>query len=320
MEITQLELQNKAMLVSINIKMWEGRKVDKKASREVAENNHADEKRAGRYNKHLLSDAPCLEKIKTLVGQIRQYVYKVTLPWQDDGGRILPSDLYFPFMEQMRAFDAQFRDAFAEFLCEYDSYIEANRSYLGDMHRREDYPTPEKLANKFVLTYKVWPLPCGGDFRAGLSTEEQEKQAQLIDQAVRDSVQQGIQSLWLRLHTVVKRMAERLADPDGKVYKTLVTNIQELVNILPLLNIARDPELAKLAETANQQLCQYTSEDLKKDSAMRQQTAECATALANSIAEVLDIPKLDLPEAVPAEEAAPQETYLVPTLPFVGTR
>ena len=89
-------ISDKAMLICLHITMWTARKHDKRVSEEVAQSHEATTN-AGRYNKHLLDQAEKLEELRTLAGQIRQYFYKVTLPWSDEGYRLLPSHLYFEF-------------------------------------------------------------------------------------------------------------------------------------------------------------------------------------------------------------------------------
>jgi hypothetical protein len=317
MKIAQLDVTKKAMLAAIHFSTWSARKHDKKASREVAANNNASED-AGRFNKYLLKNSEKFDAIKTVETRIRQYFYKITLPWSDDGQRILSSDFYFEFMEKMREFAEEFRMAVNEFLDMYETYIEENRARLGNMHQRSEYPTIAKLQERYAFTFEVLPMPVGQDFRVNLSEEEQARIAQDIDRNSREKLQNGIQDLWFRLHKVVAKMAETLAVPDKGFHKTLVTNIEDLVEILPQLNITDDSNLTSLTNQVKTQLCQYTAEMLKNDAVTRQQTAQHATNIANTIAGVLDIPKMEAPSPVVVmPKPAPVDDTL--TLPFAQT-
>ena len=51
---------------------------------------------------------------------------------------------------------------------------------------------------------------------------------------------------------------------------SLVTNLSDMVEILPALNVTNDPELEKFAELAKKELLFYTAEDLRQSSAVRQ--------------------------------------------------
>ena len=58
-----------------------------------------------------------LDELRTLAGQIRQYFYKITLPWSDEGFRLLPANLYFDLMARMREFEAELRAGSRGFSC-----------------------------------------------------------------------------------------------------------------------------------------------------------------------------------------------------------
>ena len=100
-------ITEKAMLAAVHISVWTAVKHDRKVSREVAD-QHGAHQGAGRYNKQLLHGAAKLEELRTLAGQIRQHFYKVTLPWSDEGFRLLPANFYFDLMARMREFEASF--------------------------------------------------------------------------------------------------------------------------------------------------------------------------------------------------------------------
>jgi len=64
-------------------------------------NQHAAASDAGKFVKNLLPDE-AIEPIKKLDGEIRQFHYDNTVPWGDDGLRLLPILRYDPYMEKMR--------------------------------------------------------------------------------------------------------------------------------------------------------------------------------------------------------------------------
>ena len=100
-------IQERAMLAAVHISIWTAVKHDRGVSRDVAERNGAPMS-AGRYNKQLLRGADKLDELRTLAGQVRQYFYKITLPWTDEGYRLLPANIYFDLTARMREFEASF--------------------------------------------------------------------------------------------------------------------------------------------------------------------------------------------------------------------
>ncbi len=94
-------IQERALLAAVHISIWTAVKHDRGVSRDVAERNGAPMS-AGRYNKQLLRGADKLDELRTLASQVRQYFYKITLPWTDEGYRLLPANLYFDLTARMR--------------------------------------------------------------------------------------------------------------------------------------------------------------------------------------------------------------------------
>ena len=279
-------ITERAMLAAVHISIWTAVKHDRKISRDVA-NQHGAHQGAGRYNKQLLRGADKLDELRTLAGQVRQYFYQITLPWSDEGFRLLPSNLYFDLTTRMREFEASFEQGVESFLQVYPQYIEQVRPELNGLFREEDYPAAEKLRKKFGVKLDILPIPSGNDFRVQMSAEEQARVAREIDANVRQSLTRGTEDLWKRLREVVAHMVDRLNEPESRFHATLVTNIFDLVELLPKLNVTGDPELNRFAEEARQKLCTYTAHDLKKHELLRVATAVDAAGIVSRMDEAI---------------------------------
>jgi hypothetical protein len=279
-------ITERAMLAAIHISVWTAIKHDRKVSREVAE-QHGAYAGAGRYNKQLLREAERLESLRSLSGQIRQYFYKITLPWSDEGYRLLPAHFYFELTTKMREFEHTFAQQVEEFLAVYPSYIEQVRPELNGLFREIDYPSTDKLRKKFGVRLEVVPIPSGNDFRVTLSQEEQARVAREIDENVRQSLQKGTEDLWTRLKGVVAHMVERLNEPESRFHASMVTNIGELVDLLPRLNVNQDEELNRFAGQIRDRLCGFTARDLKKNEILRAATANEAAEILTKMDAVL---------------------------------
>ena len=234
-------ITERAMLAAVHISIWTAVKHDRKVSRDVAD-QHGAHQGAGRYNKQLLRGADKLDELRTLAGQIRQYFYKITLPWSDEGFRLLPANFYFDLMARMREFEASFEQGVESFLRVYPQYIEQVRPELNGLFREEDYPVAEKLRTKFGLKVEILPIPTGADFRVQMSAEEQARVSREIDANVRESLMRGTEDLWKRLREVVAHMVDRLNEPESRFHGSLVTNVLDMVEILPRLNVNGDAD------------------------------------------------------------------------------
>jgi hypothetical protein len=280
-------ITQKAMLAAVHISIWTATKHDRKVSRDVAD-RHGARERAGRYNKQLLMGAGKLEDLRTLAGQIRQHFYKITLPWSDEGFRLLPSHFLFDLTARMREFEAGFSLGVDQFLGVYPDYIREARAELGSLFREEDYPSVGKLREKFSVRLEILPVPTGDDFRVTMSAEEQARIAREIDANVRQSLTRGTEDLWKRLRDVVSHMVDRLNEPESRFHATLVTNISDLVSLLPQLNVNQDPDLERFAEQIRDSLCNYTAQDLKKHDTLRATTATEAAGIVAKMDKVLE--------------------------------
>ena len=279
-------ITEKAMLAAVHISIWTAVKHDRKVSRDVAD-QHGAHHGAGRYNKQLLRGAHKLDELRTLAGQIRQYFYKITLPWSDEGFRLLPSNFYFELMARMREFEASFEQAVESFLRVYPQYIEQVRPELNGLFREEDYPSTDKLRSKFGIKLEVLPIPSGADFRVQLSADEQARVSREIDANVRESLTRGTEDLWKRLREVVAHMVDRLNEPESRFHGSLVTNIADLVEILPKLNVSGDADLNRFAGQIKQRLCNYSAQELKKNELLRAVTATDASKIVTEMDDLL---------------------------------
>jgi hypothetical protein len=280
-------ITQKAMLAAVHISIWTATKHDRKVSRDVAD-RHGARERAGRYNKQLLMGASKLEDLRTLAGQIRQHFYKITLPWSDEGFRLLPSHFLFDLTARMREFEAGFSSGVDQFLGVYPDYIREAMAELGSLFREEDYPSADKLREKFSVRLEILPVPTGDDFRVTMSAEEQARIAREIDANVRQSLSRGTEDLWKRLREVVSHMVDRLNEPETRFHATLVTNISDLVTLLPQLNVNQDPDLERFAAQIRDSLCNFTAQDLKKHDILRATTAAEAAGIVAQMDEVLE--------------------------------
>jgi hypothetical protein len=90
------------------------------------------------------------------------------------------------------------------------------------------------------------------------------------------------------MREVVKHLVDRLSEPESRFHATMVTNIFDLVSLLPQLNVNQDPDLERFALQIRDRLCNYTAQDLKKDDELRTSTAAEAAGIVAEIDQVLE--------------------------------
>jgi hypothetical protein len=120
-----------------------------------------------------------------------------------------------------------------------------------------------------------------------MSAEEQARVSREIDSSVRESLMRGTEDLWRRLREVVTHMVERLNEPESRFHGSLVTNVLDLVEILPRLNVNGDADLNRFSEQVKERLCNYSAQDLKKHDLLRVTTAADAANIVAQMDSVL---------------------------------
>ena len=207
--VAEPSLSSRAMLCALSISMWSARKHDPDASQEIAQ-RHGAQADAGRYHKVLLPKA-ALAEIQKVVSDARQEHYFMTLPWDDNGYRVLPAAAYMDHTEKMRELSNRFTPTVYSLAQQFGWHlVEEAKVRPGGLFRPEDYPTPDGLRSKFSFATKVMPLPDAADFRVTLGDEEKERIKRQITTAVEASLQVASRDLWQRLYEAVSHLAERL--------------------------------------------------------------------------------------------------------------
>jgi len=275
-----MSLNDKAMLVYLNISFWTARKYDKKISKEVEDKYGTDE--AGRYNKILIAKEH-LANIKKIISVARTFHYENTLPWMDNGGRLLPSSNYFDYVNAIRNFQDEYERETANFLLVYPNLKFEARQRLNAMFEEDDYPDLDIIRLKYAFRSQITPVPEAGDFRVKITDDEVAMIRESLEQQVKNSTETAMNDLWKRLFNVVEHMSERLSDPDNKFKNSLVENIEDLCELLPKLNITDDPVLAVAVNEIKAKLTINDSQTLRDNNIIRNKTANEAQKILNKM-------------------------------------
>ena len=280
-----MSISEKAMVVRLQLSCWTGMKRDRQISDEVAKNKGA-EGDAGIWATLMVPKSQ-LKGIKTAMNRARQVWLDMTLPWLDDGSRILPAASFIEFTEKMRKHQDSIREEIDKFMQNYPQLLERAKSRLGELFSPEHFPTEAQLRAKFGMKINFYPIGDPDDFRVKLS----KKEVALIKNQIRDNIgaalNDAIKSLYGRLHEKVKRVAERLSKEEVIFRDSLINNIKEFCEMLPRLNIAEDRELEQLRRKVLKEVASESPEWLRNDSERRQEVAAVAAGIQAKIEEYL---------------------------------
>ncbi|MDR1282408.1 MAG: hypothetical protein LBK99_16540 [Opitutaceae bacterium] len=273
---TSTDLTKKILVVDLSIGCLGTSTTDTEATNEVIKKNAASHD-AGRFSKNLLKEP--LAPIKRIMGKARRLHREYTLPGLSRGLNVLPVSLHAKYTELMTAKQTEYFEAVAVFRSGYETHKADDQNKLGTLFRPSDYPPAETLDRYFKFDFTVLDMP-QGDFqrldgiysvRAQELKANYEKRMQEIGETAANTVRKTLAEL-------IGKVAERLSDPEAKVYDSLLQNLRDYLAMVPALNVTNDPEVELVRAEALQKL-DVSTEMLRKSQFAREQTALSAQSI-----------------------------------------
>lgn len=285
-----MNLQERAMLAALHIRRWGGTRTDKKVTSDVAKQHAVTERRAGNYRKHAINvDAPTFKAVVTAASELRARHMHWTLPWGEEGARILPSANFEKYSDEMRAARADFDRKSAEFVTAFPELKAAAKIELNGLYNETDYP--KDIAAKFGVELSIMPLPNAADFRVKLPDDAVATIKANIEVELQRTTSFAMREPYERLFAHITRMVDRLSyqpkptDKHKGIFRdTLVTGLAELCEVLPGLNIMNDPHLDELRRKSEALIAGIDPQSLRDSPTLRATVCAKATEIQNAMA------------------------------------
>ena len=265
-----------ALIVEFSTSVWTARKHDRTITEELLNTQHAGSKGAARVHKHLLAGRNELDIITQCVNRARNYIYAHTMPWSDNGDRLLPTVFFDRFNTRMKEYDEEFWKLVADFKVVYPTLMTAQAMALGQMYNRSDFPTLAELERKFAFAYNYLPVPTQGDFRVDVGNNAQAELQAQMEKLGNKRVDTAVKDVKDRFQEHLKRMSDRLTvdvvageEKKRKFHDTMIDGALELCELAQGLNITKDPELEQVRMTLKQALVGVTPDEVRKNPAVR---------------------------------------------------
>lgn len=262
-----MSITQDCMILNLQIGIWQGRRLDKEASREVTQRAKAEED-AARVNKHLVPQAT-LAPINTAAGAVRNHFYAETLPWKDNGDRLLTRRQYLRFIEQHEGLVSKFHAAVGEFLSV--TYIRARDQAsfrMGELFKPQDYPEPRELRTRFYIQMDIDAVCESSDFRVQLDQKHLDEVKSGMEQAMQSRINTAMAEVWRRLNESLTHFQTKMAG-DEIFRDSTVRNVQSLVDAIADLNVVGDPNLERIRQEIRDRLAGFEPQQLREDPAAR---------------------------------------------------
>ena len=283
-----MSISTKAMVLNLQIGIWQGYRLDKEASAKVTKDAGADSD-AARVNKHLVPKE-ALAPVVTASNAVRTHFYAKTLPWKDNGDRLLTRAMYMDFIQEHGELMGKFEEAVDDFLTkDYPKAREQAEFRMGNLFKPDDYPSAAALRQRFYINLDIDAVTEAGDFRVTLDAEHADDVRAQMERSMHERIGRAMKDIYVRLGEVVGHFAKTMAD-EKKVFRdSAVSNIEKLVDLIPGLNVLDDPDLNALGVEIRQKLMGIDPKDLRKNPEVRSQAAKDAEAIMERMAGFMSV-------------------------------
>jgi len=284
------DLSAMTMMVRWAVSVPTLRKKDKKATRE-AEIAAGAKRGKANLTKALLGDCAEFKTLNDYIGNARNQHYRLTLPWYDNGHRIVTTHAMMGHRQEMGGHKIKIEELFEEFLQVYDAAKHAEQDGMGAFWVDAEYPSVEKLRSKFKVHLEYCGLP-KNDFRSDLVSEVAQEVIDDHIQGDQERTANAMNHLWTQLYEQLTRFSKQLeVDETGKgnkLYTSTVTRNLELCDMLATFNVTGDRQMEE-----NRQRLERVFSGLTLDG-VKNSPSERATKKQELDAAIAALPSLDM--------------------------
>jgi len=288
-------LSSNYLLCDLTIRSWAGRSTDADATKEVIESKGAS-KDAGKFNKNLMASARGeLDAVTKQAASLRHFFYSKTLPWtttsegKKSGDRIIASAAAMDFLQEFKTFKIEYDAAVKALVLVWDERVAQAMSNLGLMADATEYPAAHEIPKKFAIQLDMCPIPAQSDFKrlnvpAALATALGNRHKATAAQQVQNAMNEMRDRMLAELERIYTQMNKHANGEKTRLYESLITNMQGLVQMAKSMNLTGNPRLTELAERIELQLLSHPVQVYKDDPGKAAVLAQSAKTLATEAA------------------------------------
>ena len=237
---------------------------------------------AGDYQKCKIDKSDLKEVIKHAT-RARNEHRNFTMPFGNNGYRILPAKRILEYTQVMSGHKALFEAAASDVVIDWPNILTRARTRLiGTLFNPGDYPAQSSVGKYFAFNFDLSPIPEKSHIVLDLEDTILHELQDDLEVKQKESLERAMADVWRRLYEPVKKMAVVLAS-DQKIFTSMIVNIEEIVNLLPCMNLAGDPQMTMLANEIKQNLLGHTAGQIKDDENLKARLATDALTLAEKM-------------------------------------
>ena len=232
---------------------------------------------------------PAYKAATAIKHQAMAYWRGMTLPYPQEGVRLIRQADVDAFEVKMREFKDQLAAAAANLQLEYEAIKIAAREKLGQLYN------PPTLEGMFSVSWEYPPVE-PPRYLMNFNPELYEQEQSRIQQRFENAVAMAEEAFAEQLSDMVSHLIERLADnPDGtqKVFRTSsIENIKEFYENFRKMNVRSNPQLESLISQASNLVSGVSTQEIRTDKSLRQNLSAQMSTLQTALNDVIvDAPR-----------------------------
>jgi hypothetical protein len=241
------KLNEKALLVKVELKKWGGSKTDVSLAEEISSNYSL---KSGLFivSKKLTQNAT-LKAIKKIDGLIRtDCIYSgagyrgFCHAWDNNGNYLLPIDAKDRFEKRFAEYRDEREALVKQFLSEYPDIVDGAKVEFGSTFNESDFPHVNEIEDCFSCEVIKNPVPSTDDIRVNLSSDEIEE-LKANGKAQEDAkIKEITGSVIDKVNGVLGHFSEKIKA--GETFRdSTLDKVIDLCDVLPALNIDGDSQI-----------------------------------------------------------------------------
>jgi len=227
---------------------------------------------------------PAFKTVTTVRGRVISYWKSISLPFPEPGLRLIRRQDIPAFDVQMTTLRAELDESVVNLDDHYAELRAAARDRLGSLFNPSDYPMTLQGLFGIAWEYPSVEVP---NYLQRLSPHLYEQECRRVASRFDEAVLLAEDAFLGELNRLVSHLTERLSGSDDgkqKVFRdSAVDNLREFFTRFQQLNIRSNADLDSLVEQARRTLSGVEPQQLRDNSARRQQIASQLAAVQASV-------------------------------------
>jgi hypothetical protein len=273
-------IRNRALLVSVTFRKPQMTKLDRKATRDAEDANGAH---GALKTQKLLYPKHLVDPIVAMEAEVYAYLRSKTLRFGDSGMYLLDTRKFMEVADRLEKYKLQRSQLVTVFAQNWANVLDEAQKQQGLLFDASVYPDVSEVAAQFTTSITYLPVgDMGPTLFDTLETEAREAIQQQVQQSTNALVADAIHQPLTRLMDAVLNVYDKTSREDSRIYDSLMTKLEEVVDAMPALNVLNIPELTQLAGYCKEKLVKPVDMIKGKDNQARIDMATAAERIARS--------------------------------------